>query len=203
MSEDSKAKSSSVSSVSSSCASSDTKLDSNDAVQPSPCIPIATIAKNRKLTLGEIQEVHDCSLMDGKLAFIVTLRGVDSVKGKVKVFKSDINTNSLRHAVPFAALCAKNDCKNVRELEAKLTTDKDRNETVTNDTPTIEIACDASTSLKQLASIACAVHSNNDSDDTTVTTASQSPPNENTQHNTYNLRSKKRKFRELVMDEEG
>ena len=133
------------------------------------------IQANRKLTLGEIGEVHDCEILDDELVFIVKLRLTDSI---AKVKRKDINTNSLRHAVPFSSLCDKHGVKSVDELEKKLINDqknnsKDNNNkrecksgslskskpfTLKSRTPTIEITCDPNSSLKNLASIAHVVN---------------------------------------------
>ena len=127
--------------------------------------------------MGEIQEVHDCTLLENKLAFIVTLRATNAI---AKVYKNDINTNSLRHAVPFSNVCNKYGVKTVDDLEKKLikqfssssssSNNKNGNNNNTNPPNTnrdrstntkggiIEISCDSNTSLKQLKNIANVVN---------------------------------------------
>ena len=135
--------------------------------------------------------------MDGKLAFIVTLRESNRI---AKVFRSDINTNSLRHAVPFQGLCEKYHCKNVYELEQKLVNDANFRKKPLCNAPIIKISITApNSSLKHLASAVTANTSSSSKMQKKIKKKDDVEINKKTQkQSVYNLRStKKRKFGQL------
>lgn len=100
--------------------------------------------------------MYDCKLIAGELSFIVTLRSTNDF---AIIYRRNINTNSLRHAVPFVQICKKYDCQNINELNQYLT-DQQKNGTADGMTngmingmvnhPTIEIPENISSSVLKL-----------------------------------------------------